>query len=76
MKKARENGNTEWIILGVHRPFYSADSREFQPVTELTKNLEELINEYKVDIVQNGHQHCYERSWPVYKGKAEKENHN
>jgi len=28
------------------------------------------MNKYDVDIVQNGHLHCYERTWPVYKGKA------
>ena len=31
-----------------------------------------LINKYKVDIVQTGHVHDYERSWPTYKGKAVK----
>jgi hypothetical protein len=25
---------------------------------------------YKVDIVQVGHLHNYERTWPTYKGKA------
>lgn len=34
------------------------------------------MNKYKVDIVQTGHIHSYQRTWPTYKGKAEKQPHN
>ena len=34
------------------------------------------MNKYNVDIVQTGHLHDYERSWPTYKGKAVKEGTN
>ena len=64
--KARANPNTKWIILGVHRPFYSSSMRQHNP-TSLAVGLEDLINKYKVDIVQTGHEHSYERTWPVYK---------
>ena len=30
------------------------------------------MNKHKVDIVQTGHVHDYQRSWPTYKGKAVK----
>ena len=76
LRKARRNENTKWIILGVHRAFYSSDQCEYSAVTPLAHALEELVNEYKVDIVQTGHLHSYERSWPTYKGKAIKDGHN
>jgi predicted phosphodiesterase len=72
MRRAHENPNTKWIILGVHRAFYSSDKTEYAEITHLTAALEELVNKYKVDIVQTGHLHSYERSWPTYKGKAQK----
>ena len=72
LKKASSNPNTKWIILGVHRAFYSSDQTEYSVITPLARALEDLVNKYNVDIVQTGHLHSYERSWPVYKGKAEK----
>ena len=51
LRKARRNENTKWIILGVHRAFYSSDQCEYSAVTPLAHALEELVNEYKVDIV-------------------------
>ena len=34
------------------------------------------MNKHKVDIVQTGHVHDYERSWPTYKGKGMKKGTN
>ena len=33
------------------------------------------MRKYKVDIVQNGHIHSYQRTWPVYRGKVNKTGH-
>lgn len=73
---ARSNPNIQWIILGVHRAFYSSSTFEHANVTNLASQLEDLVNKHKVDIVQTGHVHDYERSWPTYKGKAMKERAN
>lgn len=70
LKKASSNPNTKWIILGVHRPFYAASSNDYNETTGLARHLEDLLNLYHVDIVQTGRMHCYERTWPIYKGKA------
>lgn len=70
LRLAHENPNTKWIILGVHRAFYCSDKCEYSEITPLAAQLEELVHKYKVDIVQTGHLHCYERTWPTYKGKA------
>jgi acid phosphatase type 7 len=60
----------------VHRAFYSSLEVEYSNVTSLAYHLEDLVNKYKVDIVQTGHLHDYERSWPTFKGKAHKERTN
>lgn len=41
-----------------------------KPGCRLLVNLEPLLNKYKVDLVLNGHQHCYERTYPFYKDKV------
>ncbi len=72
LKRARENANTKWIILADHRPFYSSDSRQFTNHSKLAIALENLIHEYAIDIVQTGHQHCYERTWPIDRQKVDR----
>ena len=73
---ARDNPSIKWIIVGVHRAFYSSNLDQFANVTNLCKHLEGLMYKYKVDVVQVGHLHNYERTWPTYKGKAVKTNAN
>lgn len=71
MAKARANPNTKWLILSGHRPLYSSDNDEWkdhQPGCPLLVALEGLINKYAVDLVLTGHEHMYERSWPVFNG--------
>lgn len=38
------------------------------PGCELLVALEDLLVQYKVDLVFNGHMHMFERTPPVYKG--------
>ena len=42
-------------------------------MTPLAKALEDLLIEYKVDLVHTAHHHDYSRTWPVYKSVPEKE---
>jgi hypothetical protein len=76
LARSSSNPNTKWIILGVHRPFYAASDKAYNENTGLAKALEELVNLYKVDIIQTGHMHCYERTWPIFRGKALKTGQN
>lgn len=64
LRKARENENTKWILMGCHRPMYSSSSRQHDP-TSLRTALEGLVEKYKVDIFQTGHEHSYERIYPT-----------
>lgn len=70
LRAASTNNYTQWTMVAAHRPFYSSDKNSYSDSRPLAKALEDLLNEYKVDIVQTGHEHSYERMWPVYKGSA------
>jgi hypothetical protein len=62
---------TPWSIVMLHRPVYSADTDEYsahQPGCPLSQALEPLFREYGVDLVLQGHEHCWERSNAVYNG--------
>jgi len=58
-----------WIVLFGHRPLYcSSNSHDCKDVAEYIRFLlEDLINEYHVDVVLQAHKHNYERTYPVYK---------
>jgi len=50
---------------------YSSDADGYdnhRPGCNLLRNLEEMLNKYRVDIVMTGHEHCYERTFPVVNG--------
>lgn len=54
----------EWKIVAMHRPIYGGN---------ITKKLIEwsrIIDKYKVDLVLQGHNHVYSRSYPVKGGKV------
>ena len=70
LRMARSNPNIQWIVVGAHRTFYSSNLDGYNQQRELAVHLEDLMYKYKVDIVQNGHLHNYERTYPIYKGKA------
>ncbi|XP_042902962.1 acid phosphatase type 7 [Parasteatoda tepidariorum] len=67
-----------WIITMGHRPMYcSSVGFIIQSRTHCTKKdskirkvLEDLFYKYGVDLEIWGHQHNYERSWPVYNLKV------
>lgn len=52
-----------WIVLYGHRPFYcSSDSHDCEYMAEYMRFLlEDIINEYHVDVVLQAHKHNYER---------------
>ena len=69
-----------WIIVLGHRPMYcsltnnsqlpSNDKKEDDECLIVRTKLENILFEEGVDLYIAGHQHNYERSWPVYKGTA------
>jgi len=72
LEKANNNrANVPWIIVGCHRPMYTALSASDSPTDpnvapEIQDAFEKIINQYKVNFFLSGHKHHYERQWPVY----------
>lgn len=56
---------TPWVIAHFHRPFYCARDEECGTILR-NQGLEELMYKNKVDAVLVGHEHTYERTFPVY----------
>lgn len=73
-KANTQRSATPWIIAMGHRPMYcSVDnySEDCKRDKSLVRtSLEELFYSEGVDLVIAGHQHYYERTWPVYNKKA------
>jgi len=59
-----------WIVVWSHRPLYCSDlmtweDRCLHEATEYRANIEAMLLAAKVDLHISGHNHQYERSWPV-----------
>ena len=55
--------NATWIFVYYHRPMYSSGSHG--PERPVYYAWGDLFDEYHVDMVFNGHDHCYERTHPM-----------
>lgn len=65
---AARRGTVPWLIVMLHRPVLSADTDEYTahcPGAPLAVNLGPLFDQYGVDLVIQGHEHCYERTAAV-----------
>jgi len=63
---------TPWVIVGGHRPIYSASvnfSSHDIPMNQslyIQQAFEPLFSKYEVDLFIAGHVHAYERQYPVF----------
>jgi acid phosphatase type 7 len=71
---AEANNNRDlqpWIVLFGHRPLYcSTTGSNCKQAYYMRFLLEDIINQYHVDVVIQAHDHNYERSYPVYKNQT------
>ncbi|CEF68460.1 Iron/zinc purple acid phosphatase-like protein [Strongyloides ratti] len=69
--------NRPWIISYFHRPLYcwykfskdecnEYESTTLKSGTKYIPGLEKYLYDYSVDLVLNGHEHGYQRMYPVY----------
>ncbi|UCE74107.1 MAG: metallophosphoesterase, partial [Methanomassiliicoccales archaeon] len=54
-----------WVIAFTHRPMYSSNTQHGSDLSFRTE-IEPLFDLYNVDLVICGHDHAYERTYPVY----------
>ncbi|KAG6420000.1 hypothetical protein SASPL_116514 [Salvia splendens] len=57
---------TPWLVATWHPPWYTTYTAHYREVECMRVSMEELLYQYGVDIVFNGHVHAYERSNRVY----------
>lgn len=58
---------TPWVVLAVHRPLYVVFPHKSNRIVaeHLRDNIEDLINDFQVDVVFSGHMHSYSRTCNV-----------
>jgi len=66
LASARARG-CDWIIVFFHRPPYCAGG-DHGPASDVESAWVPIFNEYGVDLVFNGHNHYYERTYPLNGG--------
>ena len=63
-----------WLLVIFHRPMYSSTSGGHGSDLEVRSALEPLFVQHSVDIVVTGHDHNYERTFPVNSSQAYQSN--
>lgn len=74
LKIANQNRDAQpWIVLFGHRPLYcSTDSTSCSKEAPYFRELiENVLNQYHVDIVIQAHKHNYERTYPVFRNNVQ-----
>ncbi len=64
LKKAQADKNIRWVIVYQHHPLYSSTIERLnnEPLIAAVRH---VLDQYKVDLVLAGHNHNYERSYPL-----------
>ena len=64
LQKASANDNIDWIVVTNYGPFYTSPSAH--PAKNDIRNIyHPLFDKYGVDLVLQGHNHNYQRTYPV-----------
>jgi hypothetical protein len=65
---------TPGVVLCIHAPWYNSNTAHHNEEEEVVLRtlMEDLLYEYKVDLMFSGHVHSYERMHPVFKQKLSK----
>ncbi|HMU11596.1 MAG TPA: Ig-like domain-containing protein [Ferruginibacter sp.] len=68
LKQDLAANNLPWTVVYFHHPPYTKGSHNSDTEAELIsmrQNIVRILERYKVDLVLNGHSHCYERSYLI-----------
>ena len=64
LAQASNNENIDWIVVFGYRPFYSSPTAHPGP-QNLRNTYPPLFEKYGVDLVLQGHNHNYQRTYPI-----------
>jgi hypothetical protein len=64
LQAASTNADIDWIVVFLHEPMYTSPSHH-DPLTSLRDAYHPLFDKYGVDLVLQGHNHNYQRSFPI-----------
>ncbi len=64
LSKAASNPNIDWIVVYYHRPMYTLRSTHVAS-SLLRSTYHPLFEQYGVDLVLQGHNHNYQRTYPI-----------
>ncbi len=64
LQSATQNPSIDWIIVYLHKFMYTSPSEE-SAFTSLRSTYHPIFQQYGVDLVLQGHQHNYQRTFPI-----------
>ena len=64
LSKAASDPNIDWIVVYYHRPMYTIPSTH-SAIALLRSTYHPLFEQYGVDLVLQGHNHNYQRTYPI-----------
>jgi len=73
LSKAASNPNIDWIIVYYHRPMYTLPTKH-PALSTLRSIYHPLFEKYGVDLVIQGHNHNYQRTYPIKFNSVNPEN--
>jgi len=65
LKSARASANIDWIVVTLHKPFFTADSDHGPNEVGQIDTFQAMFDKYKVDLVLEGHVHNIQRTYPL-----------
>ena len=69
LQNARRDRTVRWLIVFAHHPLYGSTQRRGNN-EGMIRRFQPLFDRYRVDLVIHGHDHVYERMYPMRGGKA------
>lgn len=63
LKKTLENNKQKWVIIAMHPPVYSISKNRNR--VDLKNHLIPVFDRFSVDLVLQGHDHAYSRTFPL-----------
>ena len=67
LERILRRNSARWTVVGMHQPIYSTGSERDNP--ELQELFLPLFDKYGVDLVLQGHDHTYGRTFPLKAGE-------